>query len=103
MVLKNQVERLTVQTVSGTHEQNNDTSETFSLSPGSLLDIPFDLDLDFSSLQSDIGPSLEGRGLPSGTDLGTLHNPHAGQPFTAESPQNRVFRQSDQEIGRAHV
>lgn len=55
-----------------------------------------DLDLDFSSLQSEIGPPLEARDLQSGMDLGSLQSHHSGQPFSQEPPRGGNVGRAEQ-------
>ncbi|KAI4270952.1 MAG: hypothetical protein L6R38_006974 [Xanthoria sp. 2 TBL-2021] len=79
---------------SNTEQSSNDVSEEFGLSPTSLLDLPsdFDLDLDLSSLQPEIGRPFEAPDLQPGMDLATMQSHYSSQPFSQEPPQAHVGR-----------
>ncbi|KAL8721661.1 MAG: hypothetical protein Q9225_001710 [Loekoesia sp. 1 TL-2023] len=78
---------------------SKDVLEHFGLSPTSLLDIPSDVDLglEFSSLQSEVGPPSEARDLQSGADLDTTQTRQSSQPFAQEPPRGLSIVRSEQE------
>lgn len=79
-------------------EQNNiEVPEEFGLSPKSLVDLPsdLDLDLDLSSLQSEIGHPFDAHFQPD-MDFATMPSHYSMEPFDQEQSQARMGQNEKQ-------